>query len=157
MEFSSCLGRLFHHSRRKLWAATIKWNFDFFFFKKIHRRRRSHFIFFPETSKPFFFIISFGDEGFKPMASLAFEFCLRPTGTTKKRSGLAGKRATALWRNVREPQKKERKKERKRKESSEGIDCALVRPNICDIRLAFLLVYSPRGNTVACYSQDISH
>ena len=48
MEFSSCLGRLFHHSRRKLWAATIKWNFDFFF-QKIHRRRRSHFIFSPKV------------------------------------------------------------------------------------------------------------
>ena len=111
-----------------------------FFFKKIHRRRRSHFIFSPESSKPFFFIISFGDEGFKPMASLAFEFCLRPTGTTKKRSGPAGKRATALWRNVREPQKKERKKGRKRKESSEGIDCALVRLRMCEASLSVCLV-----------------
>ena len=55
------------------------------------------------------------------MASLAFEFCLRPTGTTKKRSGLAGKRATALWRNVREPQKKERKEGREKNHLKESI------------------------------------
>ena len=90
------------------------------------------------------------------MASLAFEFCLRPTGTTKKRSGLAGKRATALWRNVREPQKKERKEGREKNRLKESI-ARWSDQTFAILGWYFLMVYSPRGNTVTCYSQDISH